>query len=87
MENSFLQFFDALSAPQRSLLVVNRTQPDPLVRILEGTFEGQPVSVSEVDVPDADDDTVLLVEQTGTKPISGSSPPRRCPNSKRQSCS
>ena len=67
MENSFLQFFDALSAPQRSLLVVNRTQPDPLVRILEGTFEGQPVSVSEVDVPDVDDDTVLLVEQTGNE--------------------
>ncbi|MDR5674172.1 histidine kinase [Halalkaliarchaeum sp. AArc-GB] len=64
MGPSLEQFFDSLCAPPRSLLLVNRSQPEPLVRILERTFEGQPVNVSERDLPDADSDVVVLVEES-----------------------
>lgn len=67
MGRSLEQFFESISAPRRSLLVVNRSQREPLVRIMERTFEGQPVNVSERDLPDAESDMVVLVEENGSK--------------------
>jgi hypothetical protein len=55
-------FFDRATGSGRSLVVVNRTAPDPLQRILEDLFAGQDVTVEE-DMREAyDEDTVLLVE-------------------------
>jgi len=45
----------------QSLVVVNRTEGDPIQRLLATTFDGQSVDITEEDVPDAADDTVLLV--------------------------
>lgn len=49
-------------APDRSLVVANRTSPEPVQRLFEETFENVPVDVDEVEDPTADDDVVLLVE-------------------------
>ncbi|MBX0285812.1 DICT sensory domain-containing protein [Haloarcula salinisoli] len=49
------------AAPEQSLVVVNRTEGDPIQRLLATTFDGQSVDIRESDVPDAEDDTVVLV--------------------------
>lgn len=57
----------------RALVVVNRSAPDPVVNLLVDTFAGQPVEVSEGDLPDQPEDTVLLVEDgdvVATSPLS-----------------
>jgi len=46
----------------RSLVVANRTEPEPLQRMIENLFAEQEVSVGERAVNSYDDDTVLLVE-------------------------
>lgn len=33
--------------PDHSMLVVNRSEPEPLQRLLEGAFEGQPVDIED----------------------------------------
>lgn len=60
---SLTQFLDAPSAPTRSLLVVNRTAPNPVQRMLEDAFADQPVTVDEEQLPGTDSNTVLLVEE------------------------
>jgi len=59
---SLTRFFDRVGEAQRSLLVANRSSPDPIQNVLETTFDDQPVRVDERAVPDVDSDTVLLVE-------------------------
>ncbi|MWV65215.1 histidine kinase [Halorubrum sp. JWXQ-INN 858] len=55
-------FLDGVEAPERSLVLLNRSAPLPVKRLLERLFEGQPVEISESTVPDGDEDLVLLVE-------------------------
>ena len=56
------QFLDAVDAPGRTLVVVNRTEPEPFQTMLESLFRDQRVAVDEA-VDDAyDDNTVLLLE-------------------------
>lgn len=57
------QFLDVPSGPSRTLVVANRTEPEPLQRMLETLFEDQEVAVEEVDADQYDDDTVLLLEE------------------------
>lgn len=59
---SFRRFFDRLEAPDRSLVVLNRTAPEPIQAMLEKMLERQPVSITEAELPEANDDRVLLVE-------------------------
>lgn len=59
------EFLDAVEAPQRSLIVVNRSVPRPVQTVLENTFVGQQVQVDERDLPAADTDRVLLVDESG----------------------
>lgn len=54
--------FETDDAPDRSLVVANRTGPEPVQRLFEETFENVPVDVGEVADPAADDDVVLLLE-------------------------
>jgi hypothetical protein len=70
---SLRRFFDRVEASRRSLLVANRSSPDPIQNVLEATFDDQPVHVAERSVPDVDPDTVLLVEDgevLATSPLS-----------------
>jgi hypothetical protein len=48
--------------PDQSLVVVNRTEVDPIQRLLETTFDGQSVSVAEAQLAEMPDDTVVLVQ-------------------------
>lgn len=59
---SLRQFLDAPANPDRSLVVLNRSAPDPLQRMLDRMFKYQSVPVEEVDWPDEPSDQVLLVE-------------------------
>jgi hypothetical protein len=58
---SLERFIAASDAPEQSLVVVNRTEIDPVQQLLEETFAGQSVDVDEASFADADDDTVMLV--------------------------
>jgi hypothetical protein len=59
---SLESFLAELDAKDRSLVSVNRTEPRPLQRMLEGLFESQPVTVAEHELPTADGDYVGLLE-------------------------
>lgn len=59
-------------APDQSLVVVNRTEVDPIQRLLETTFDGQSVSVTEAQLAEMPDDTVILVQDgeiTASSPL------------------
>ncbi|WP_144900977.1 DICT sensory domain-containing protein [Halobellus captivus] len=56
------RFFDDVSDPGRSLVVLNRTSPDPIQRMLGNLFEHQPVPIEEVALPDGSEDLVVVVE-------------------------
>lgn len=56
------QFLDRTGTPERSLVVVNRTEPEPFQRMLENLFEDQDVTVDEADADEYDENTVLLLE-------------------------
>ena len=67
------RFFDRPTGPERSLVVVNRTAPEPLKRILSDMFENQDIAVKERVSDQYDEDTVLLVEEqevVATSPLS-----------------
>jgi len=49
-------------APDQSLVVVNRTEVDPIQGLLETTFAGQRVEITERDIDAEANDTVLLVQ-------------------------
>lgn len=55
-------FVTELDTPDRSLAVVNRSQPEPIQRMLNRLFADQPVPVEELDVESDEKDLVLLVE-------------------------
>ncbi|UVE52341.1 histidine kinase (plasmid) [Haloferax larsenii] len=57
-------FLHEIDAPPRSLTVVNRSAPKPIQRMLETTFDGQPVSIDEEDAPQSDTDMLVLSEET-----------------------
>lgn len=70
---SLKRFFDRINESRRSLLVANRSSPDPIQNAIEATFDDQPVQVGERTVPDVDADTVLLVDDNeilATSPLS-----------------
>jgi len=56
------RFFDDVPDPERSLVVLNRTSPDPIQRMLGNLFENQPIPIEEVTLPDSGDDVVAVVE-------------------------
>ncbi|MFA1611164.1 DICT sensory domain-containing protein [Halobellus rubicundus] len=56
------EFLDAAEDPDRSLVVLNRTAPNPVQNMLEGLFGGQSIDVDEIELPDAEADQVLVVE-------------------------
>lgn len=65
-------------APRRSLVVVNRTEPEPIMDLLDEAFGAQPVSVSEDDLPETASDTVLLLEDSDVVATSSLGDVMRC---------
>jgi hypothetical protein len=62
MAESLRSFFDELTAPSPTLVVVNRSSPDPVRNLLDSLLDGQPVSITETEVANETDDVVALVE-------------------------
>jgi hypothetical protein len=63
MVESLRSFFDELEAPDRHLVVLNRSSPDPVRNLLDSLLEGQPVDLTETETDDERDvDVVALVE-------------------------
>ncbi|WP_096393765.1 DICT sensory domain-containing protein [Halorubrum trapanicum] len=63
MAESLRSFFDELETPDRHLVLLNRSSPDPVRNLLDSLLDGQPVSISEAGADSgADDDVVALVE-------------------------
>lgn len=56
------RFLDRIEHPERSLVVLNRSAPEPIQNMLERMFDGQPIDVEESQLPDAETDRVMLVE-------------------------
>ncbi|WP_251344297.1 DICT sensory domain-containing protein [Haloplanus halophilus] len=60
--DSLSSFIGSGEVADRSLAVVNRTRPQPIHDMLAELFAEQTVDVAELDVPDAEEDVVLLLE-------------------------
>lgn len=58
----FQAFIDRANAPERSLIVVNRSEPQQVQSMLDDLFAEQAIDVDEVELPPQDDDLVVLVE-------------------------
>jgi hypothetical protein len=55
-------FIDEVPDSEIALVVMNRTEPEPILRLLERAFETQTVTVTERQLPEGAEDTVLLVD-------------------------
>jgi hypothetical protein len=66
-------FIDEAGSADKTLLLVNRTEPKPFADLLSEAFENQSVTVAEKHVPEGPDNVVCLVEDgvvTATTPLS-----------------
>lgn len=59
---SLTDFIDTVEPSEKTLLLVNRSGPEPLVDLLTRAFEQQTVTVTERQIPEGTDDVVCLVE-------------------------
>jgi len=60
--DSLASFIESGEVADRSLAVVNRTRPQPIHDMLEELFAQQTVAVEELDVPDLEEDLVVLLD-------------------------
>ena len=58
---TFATFVAELDSRPRRLTVLNRTAEDPILRMLERVFEGEPVDVREAETADGTPENVLLL--------------------------
>lgn len=66
-------FIDEVGDSEKTLLLVNRTEPEPFIDLLSEAFDDQSVTVTEAQLPDAADDLVCLIEDgavVATTPLS-----------------
>jgi len=60
--SSLPDFVNEFPSSEKTLLVVNRTGPEPLLNLLEGAFANQSVTVVERESPAETDDLVCLID-------------------------
>ena len=66
-------FIDEVDVSEKTLLLVNRTEPKPFVDLLSEAFDEQSVTVAEKQIPEGTEDLVCLVdggEVVATTPLS-----------------
>jgi hypothetical protein len=66
-------FIDEVDVSEKTLLLLNRTKPEPFVDLLSKAFEGQSVAVTEKQIPEGENDLVCLVDDgdvVATTPLS-----------------
>lgn len=65
-------FLDGMETSEKTLLVLNRTEPEPLINLFERGLDDQPVSVADRQLTDGVDDLVCLLddgEVVATSPL------------------
>ena len=63
LPDSLSGFLDETTgSKEKTLLLINRTEPQPLVNLLDRAFENQSVQIEERHVPEGDTNQVCLVE-------------------------
>ena len=62
MVESLRGFFEKIKAPDRHLVVLNQEAEYPVRSLLDSVLDGQPVSISDLEVTEEEADTVALVE-------------------------
>ena len=62
LPDSLSDFIDEVETSEKTLLLLNRTEPEPLVNLLDRAFETQSVRIEERHIPEGDTDQVCLVE-------------------------
>lgn len=60
----FDEFIDRAEGPNRTLAVINRSEPDPVQAMVDELFANQSIAVTDVDVPDDGTDVVALLDGT-----------------------
>jgi hypothetical protein len=63
LPNSVGGFIDEIETSEKTLLLLNRTEPEPLVDLLRRGLDDQPVTVAERQTPEGTHDMVCLIEQ------------------------
>lgn len=62
MADSLREFIEQADAPERSLLLVNRSSPDAVRNLLGDLLDGQRVGFEDVEIEGEEEDVVALVE-------------------------
>lgn len=62
LPESLSGFIDGATPSEKTLLLVNRTEPEPLVRLLERAFDDQPITIAEAHRSESAEDLVCLLE-------------------------
>lgn len=62
---SIEDFIDAADAEEATIVLLNRTEPAPLLDLLDRAFERQPVHVVEREIPGPIENEVLLLDDSG----------------------
>jgi hypothetical protein len=63
---SLADIVDSVDAPRRSLALVNRNAPDEVRSMLHSVFDGQPIVLDDLDVDDAAENVVILLDEADT---------------------
>lgn len=59
---SLSEFTNEVPASDKTLLVVNRTGPKPLINLLSKAFSNQSITIAERHIPEGTADLVCLIE-------------------------
>jgi len=73
LPDSLSGFVDGVDSAEKTLLLVNRTEPKPFADLLSEAFENQAVTVAERQIPEGTENLVCLIEDgavTATTPLS-----------------
>ena len=62
LPNSVAGFIDELEPSEKTLLLLNRTEPEPLVNLFRRGLDGQPVTIAERQIPEGTQDMVCLID-------------------------
>ena len=60
---SLPDFIDEVPTSEKTLLLLNRTGPEPLATLLKNAFVTQDVTVAERQVPNGTDDLICLIDE------------------------
>lgn len=62
LPSTLREFIDNVPTSEKTLLVINRTGPEPLAELLSNAFTNQSITIAERQIPDGSDDFVCLVD-------------------------